>query len=201
MAEKEPKQEQTPEKAQKHFLQRAAELLRTEIPFRHKAESVVILPKRAVCFHEALTFSAPADFSPESKKRDLLVFSGEKSGVQLTAMRLPFSRPLHGVTAADLQISFRKLVPPMLLPEIRYGYLRHSPTLTASWVHPPAKQKLKRGNVNVTLEKGEEKTVLHLIQVRQTAFLLLFRHMTAENGAMVNAMIYSISVDPEKLNQ
>jgi hypothetical protein len=194
MAEKNPKQE-------KRFFERAAELLRTEIPLRRKAESVVILPKRAVCFHEALTFSIPADFRPENRKRDLLVFSGERSGVQLTAMRLPFSRPLHGVTAADLQISFRKLVPPTLLPEIRYGYLRHSPTLTASWVHPPAKQKLKRGNVNVTLEKGEEKTVLHLIQVRQTAFLLLFRHVTAENGAMVNAMIYSVSVDPEKLNQ
>ena len=194
MAEKNPKQE-------KRFFERAAELLRTEIPLRRKAESVVILPKRAVCFHEALTFSIPADFRLENRKRDLLVFSGERSGVQLTAMRLPFSRPLHGVTAADLQISFRKPVPPTLLPEIRYGYLRHSPTLTASWVHPPAKQKLKRGNVNVTLEKGEEKTVLHLIQVRQTAFLLLFRHMTAENGAMVNAMIYSISVDPEKLNQ
>ena len=161
----------------------------------------MILPKRAACFRGALTLSLPADFQADTARKDLPFFTGERSGLQLTVMRLPFSRPLRGVTAADLQISFRKLVPPSLTPALQYGYLRHSPTLTAVWVHPPAKKKLRRGNMNVTLEQGEEKTVLHLIQVRQTAFLLLFRHVTAEQEPTVNAMIYSVSADPEKAGQ
>ena len=192
MADQKPKQN--------GFFQRAADWLKNQLPGR-RAESVVILPKRAVCFHGALALSLPADFHAESREKDQLLFTGQKSGLQMTVMRMPFSRPLREVTAADLQISFRKLLLPSLTPKLQYGYLRHSPTLTAVWVHPPAKKKLRRGNVDVTLEQGEEKTVLHLIQVRQTVYLLLFRHVTAELDATVNAMIYSVSADPEKAGQ
>ncbi len=182
------------------YFRRAADWLKKQLPGK-RTESVVILPKRAVCFHGALALSFPADFHAESREKDQLLFTGQKSGLQMTVMRMPFSRPLREVTAADLQISFRKLLLPSLTPKLEYGYLRHSPTLTAYWVHPPAKKKLRRGTVNVTLEQSEEKTVLHLIQVRRTVYLLLFRHVTAELDATVNAMIYSVSADPEKAGQ
>ena len=190
--------DQTPK--QDGLFRRAAEWLRRQLPGR-RTQSVVILPKRAACFQGALTLSLPADFHADSREKDQLLFTGQKSGLQMSVMRMPFSRPLREVTAADLQISFRKLLLPSLTPRLQYGYLRHSPTLTAVWVHPPAKKKLRRGTVNVTLEKVEEKTVLHLIQVRRTVFLLLFRHVTAEQDPTVNAMIYSVSADPGKVAQ
>ena len=189
MTDKDPKQD--------GLLSRAAAWLHKQNPFRREA-SVVILPKRASCFRGALAISLPADFHADSTEKEQLLFTGQKSGLQMTVMRMPFSRPLRDVTAADLQISFRRLLLPSLTPKLEYGYLRHSPTLTAYWVHPPAKKKLRRGNVDVTLEQGEEKTVLHLIQVRKTVFLLLFRHVTAAQEATVNAMIYSVSADPGK---
>ena len=52
-----------------------------------------------------------------------------------------------------------------------------------------------RGNVEVTLKKGEEKTVLRLIQVRETVFLLLFTDVTQEALPYAEAMLYSVSVD------
>lgn len=189
MTEKDPKQA--------GLLSRAAEWLRRQLPGRREA-SVVILPKRASCFHGALAISLPSDFHADSREKDQLLFTGQKSGLQMSVMRMPFSRPLREVTAADLQISFRKLLLPSLTPKLEYGYLRHSPTLTAVWVHPAKRKKLRRGNVDVTLEQGEEKTVLHLIQVRKTVFLLLFRHVTSAQEATVNAMIYSVSADPGK---
>ncbi|MCR4760903.1 MAG: hypothetical protein K5705_11675 [Oscillospiraceae bacterium] len=168
---------------------------------RHRDDTVVILPQRAVCFHGALTFSLPADFKLSDKKKDLLMLESAKTGLQLTLMRLPFNRPLRRLTAADLQLSFRKLIPPEIVPELRYGFARYSPTVTASWQHPPVKRKLRRGNIDVTLEQGAEKTVLHLVQVRKTAFLMLFRHVAPEYEAHVNAVLYSVSVDPAKAAQ
>lgn len=159
------------------------------------ADTVVLLPKRAACFRGALELSLPADFRVDAQQHDQLVFVGNKTSLHMTVMQIPFRRPLRELEAVDLQIAFRRMIPPREQPEIRHSFLRHSPTLTAVWSHKETRAQFTRGNVEVTLHKKAEKTVLHLIQQRQTVFLLLFSAVTAENEAYADAVIYAASAD------
>ena len=160
------------------FLRARAWLQRRCPSFFHQPE-VILLPQRVRCFGKRLMLSLPADFYAVEQQKGQIVFAGSKSGLQLTVMRLPFRRALHSISAMDLQLAFGQLPLPERLPELRRGYMRYSPALTAFW----------------DAEKSEkEKTVLHLVQVRKTVFLLLFRQITPENEADVNAIIYAMSL-------
>lgn len=172
MAAQEPKRE--------NLFLRAWEWLRRKYPPFGRRSEVILLPQRVRCFGKRLMLSLPADFYTAEQKKGQLVFSGSKSGLQLTVMRLPFKRALHSISAMDLQLAFGQLPLPDRLPALKRGFQRYSPVLTAFWdAAGPEK----------------EKTVLHLAQVRETVFLLLFRHITAENESAVNAIIYAMSLN------
>lgn len=159
-------------------------------------DTVVLLPKRAACFRGALELSLPADFCVDSQQRDQLVFVGNKTGLRMTVMQIPFRRPLQNLEAIDLQIAFRHIIPPREQPVLSHGFLRHSPTLTAVWTHGEKHAQFMRGSVAVTLHKKAEKTILHLIQLRrQTVFLMLFHAVTAENEPYIHAMLHAASAD------
>lgn len=162
---------------------------------RFSSAPAVILPKLAVCFDKKLSVSLPADFEQIQNSQNCQLFKGEKSGMYLRLMRIPFRLPLQDLTVTDVQIGFRNLISVNLRPEVTHGYLKHSPMLTAVWTHPPAQKQFMRGNVEVTLKKGEEKTVLRLIQVRETVFLLLFTDVSPEAMPYAEAMLYTVSVD------
>ena len=165
---------------QEGFFLRARDWLRRRCPSFGKQPEVILLPQRVRCFGKRLMLSLPADFYTAEQKKGQIVFAGSKSGLQMTVMRLPFKRPLHSISAMDLQLAFGQLPLPDRLPVLKRGYMRYSPVLTAFWdAAGPEK----------------EKTVLHLAQVRETVFLLLFRHITAENEAAVHAIIYALSVN------
>ncbi len=159
------------------FFLHAGDWLRRRAP--HSRQTVLFLPKRARCFHGRLLLSLPADFRVNAQRRDTVVFTGSRSGLRMTVMRMPFRRPLHSISAMDLQLAFRRLSLPEKFPEMKRGFLRYSPTLTAIWSAGTYKT---------------EKTVLHLIQVQKTVFLLLFRNVAPENEDYVSAVIYAASV-------
>lgn len=162
------------------IFQRAQEWLRRKCPPFGKNSEVILLPQRVRCFGKRLMLSLPADFYAAEQKKGRIDFAGSKSGLALTVMKLPFRRQLHSISAMDLQLAFGQLPLPDRLPVIKRGYMRYSPVLTAFWdAAGPEK----------------EKNVLHLAQVRETVFLLLFRHITAENEAAVHAIIYALSVN------
>ncbi len=177
---------QKPER--KGFFLRARTWLQRKCPSFFKQPEVILLPQRVRCFGKRLMLSLPADFYAVEQKKGQIVFAGSKSGLQMTVMRLPFRRSLHSISAMDLQLAFGQLPLPDRLPELRRGYMRYSPVLTAFW------------DASGT---AKEKTVLHLAQVRETVFLLYFRQITAENEAAVNAIIYAMSLNsvPETNNQ
>lgn len=159
---------------------RARAWLQRRRPRSARGAEVILLPQRVRCFGKRLLLSLPADFYAVSQKKGQILFAGSKSGLQMTVMRLPFRRPLHSISAMDLQLAFGQLPLPDRLPELKRGFMRYSPVLTAFWdAGGPEK----------------EKTVLHLAQVRETVFLLLFRHVTAANEAAVNAVIYAMSLN------
>lgn len=170
---------QKPKREKGLFLRAQAWLHRRRPHFSRKSE-VILLPQRVRCFGKRLLLSLPADFYAEQQKKGQILFAGSKSGLQLTVMRLPFKRPLHSISAMDLQLAFGQLPLPDRLPVLKRGYMRYSPVLTAFW-DASAPEK--------------EKTVLHLAQVRETVFLLFFRQITAENEAAVNAIIYAMSLN------
>ena len=170
---------QKPKREKGLFLRAQAWLHRRRPRFSRKSE-VILLPQRVRCFGKRLLLSLPADFYAEQQKKGQILFAGSKSGLQLTVMRLPFKRPLHSISAMDLQLAFGQLPLPDRLPVLKRGYMRYSPVLTAFW-DAAAPEK--------------EKTVLHLAQVRETVFLLFFRQITAENEAAVNAIIYAMSLN------
>jgi len=140
---------------------------------------IAVLPKRAALFSGGLGLSLPFDFrimKPGRKRTaDICFFRSSSSALHLTAMKLPFAKPVRFLLPIDLQIAFRHLIPPSQTPVVTHSFLRHSPTLTAEW-------------------GSAKKTVLHLIQVRKTVFLLMFDHVTADTEAQVRAIIYSASV-------
>lgn len=142
-----------------------------------KPLSLVILPQRASLFSDRLLLSLPADFRAVkgSRRNSIYRFAGEKSGLRLTVMELPFSRKLQRVTSFDLQSAFRHILPRSPAPQITHGFLRHSPTLTAEW-----------GVVR--------KTVLRLIQVRKTVYLLYFENVEPANADTADAVCYAASV-------
>ena len=108
MAAQEPKRENL-------FLRARAWLRRKYPPFGRRSE-VILLPQRVRCFGKRLMLSLPADFYTAEQKKGQLVFSGSKSGLQLTVMRLPFKRALHSISAMDLQLAFGQLPLPDRLP-------------------------------------------------------------------------------------
>lgn len=166
---------QNPQQEEERLLRR---WLRRRHPDLRKNGDVVLLPKRIVCFGKRLQLSLPADFRVDGQRADGIAFAGQQTGLTLSVLSVPFRRPLQSVSAVDLQMAFSELSLPSHLPELRRGFLRHSPTVTAEWSGAPA----------------HEKTVLHLIQVQKTVFLLLFRNVTAETEPYVQAMIYAASV-------
>lgn len=149
--------------------------LRRRHPDLRKNGDIVLLPRRVECFGKRLRLSLPADFRVDTQKKDGIGFVSEQSELTLSVLCIPFRRQLHSVSAVDLQVAFEELSLPQQLPEMHRGFLHHSPTLTAAWY-------------------GREKTVLHLIQVQKTVFLLLFRHLTTETEACADAIIYAASV-------
>ena len=64
------------------LISRTSAWFKSEIArLRHRDDTVVILPQRAVCFRGALTCSLPADFRLSDKKKDLLVLESAKTGL------------------------------------------------------------------------------------------------------------------------
>ena len=63
------------------------------------------------------------------------------------------------------------------MPEIRYGFLRHAPTLTAKW-----------------LNRRLLGTLLHLIQVQDTVYLLLIEQIREEDAETAESMVRSAEI-------
>ncbi|MBQ5334357.1 MAG: hypothetical protein J6Z45_00250 [Oscillospiraceae bacterium] len=141
--------------------------------FRRAVVSAVILPRTAACFDGRLELQLPADFRVRVHETDKTVFAGSKSGLRLTVMRMPFQAPLFRLKAEELAAAFPQSGG--ALPVLQRGFLRRSPTLTASW----------------------ESAVLYLIQVRGTLYLLLMTEITAQNREAVLPVFASARVRPE----
>ena len=154
----------------------------------------VFLSKAVWCFEKQLSFSLPDQMLQIAEPKGQVLFEDTKNGMYLRVMKMPYRQPLQHVTVTDLQIAFRRFISVNLFPEVTHGYLRHSPMLTAVWFHPPAQKQFRRGNVEVTLKKGAEKTVLRLIQVRKTVFLLLFTDVSPDAEPYMEAILHSVSV-------
>lgn len=153
--------------------------LRRRHPHLRKNGKIILLPKQIRCYGGKLMLSLPADFQAVRHTKQQIEFVGRESGLCMTLMQIPFQRHLHTLSAIELLMAFGFYGSPDFprrLPELTNGFLRYSPTLHAVW------------------DAGNEKTVLHLIQVRQTVFLFLFPmiHWTLEPTA--EAIIYSASV-------
>lgn len=168
------------------FIPRLGAWLSRSHPRRFRKSTVVILPKSARIFGGALYLRLPQDFVPVRGRQPVL--TGKRSGMRLTVARVPFSQPLRHITALDLQIAFRRIITPHTLPEVTYGFQRHSPTLTAVW-------NVRRGDRKSP--QNQEKTVLRLIQVRKTAFVLLLEHVTTAHEATAEAIMLAASADPD----
>lgn len=141
---------------------------------QRKVLSVAVLPRRASCFRGELTFQLPADFRTRRQTADRTEFSGSRSGMKLTVRRMPFSVPVRSLTAADFQLTFRNILPMRTIPSVQYGFLRHSPTVTAVW---------RSGT--------DTRTLLHLIQIRGTVYLLLFTDIPADGLAAAESITQS----------
>lgn len=153
--------------------------LRRRHPRLRKNGKIVLLTRQAKCFGGKLLLSLPEDFRVITQRKGRISFAGLKSGICLNVMEMPFRRPLHSIAPVDLLLAFGFLgLPdiPQKLPDLTRGFLRHSPTLLAEWIF------------------GSEKTVLYLIQVRRTVFLLYFPAMTPKLDPIADAVIYSASV-------
>ena len=170
MAARDPQQE-------KRFLRR---WLRRRHPSLRKNGTIVLLPRQVRCFGGELLLSLPADFRPQRVSGSKILASGRQTNMTLTVEKLPFRRPLRQLSAVDLHMAFASFGLPPRLPDVEHGFLHHSPTLTAVWDYYPANKI----------------TVLHLIQVQKTVFLLLFQDLTAEQEDDARAMIYALSLAP-----
>lgn len=144
---------------------------------RNKIVSVAVLPRRASVFHGTLEMQLPPDFRIREKGADWVRFSGSKSGMRLLLMHLPFRSPVRQMTEADLALTFRRILPMRNMPEIRYGFLRHAPTLTAKW-----------------LNRRLLGTLLHLIQVQDTVYLLLIEQIREEDAETAESMVRSAEI-------
>ena len=141
---------------------------------RRNVVSAVILPKMTACFRGRVQLQLPADFRVRSYQPDKAVFSGTKSGLSLTVMQMRFSVPVFRLTAEELAAVTAKAGLDGL-PELRRGFLRRSPTLTASL----------------------NDAVLHLIQVRGTLYLLLMTGITPQNAGTVQPVFSSVRIRPQ----
>ena len=166
----------------KNLLRRMRDWLQGRHPRRSVPvqQSLVILPKQASLFSGKLMLSLPQDFRPLRTKGDSAQFFGKTSGLHLTVMQLPFSRSLHSLRNPDIQAAFREMIPAESVSSVKKGFLRHFRTLTAEW--------------NGSRKPADKKTVLHLIQVGKTVFLLLFENITPENAKYPEPMIFAASV-------
>ncbi|MBQ8921502.1 MAG: hypothetical protein IJ060_04995 [Oscillospiraceae bacterium] len=174
-------QEPAQKPKKRNLLRRMRDWLHRGRPRRSApVQSLVILPRQAALFSGRLMLSLPQDFRPLRAKDDSAQFFGKTSGLHLTAMQLPFSRRLHSLSIPDIQEAFRQIVPPESVSAVKKDFLRHSQALTAEW--------------NGSRRTGNKKTVLRLIQVRNTVFLLLFENITPENESYVAPMIFAASV-------
>ncbi len=170
---------QKPER--RNLLRRLRDWLHGRRPLRSApVHSLVILPRQAALFSGRLMLSLPQDFRPIRSKGDSAQFFGKMSGLHLTVMQLPFSRRLHSLSMPDIQAAFRQLVPSESVSAVKKDFVRHSQALTAEW--------------NGSRKPANKKTVLRLIQVRNTVFLLLFENIAPENEAYIAPMIYAVSV-------
>ncbi|MCQ2416505.1 MAG: hypothetical protein MJ071_01680 [Oscillospiraceae bacterium] len=158
----------------------------------------VILSKLALCFGKRFSISMPHQMEQLTDTPDAHMFIEKDTGLILRLMCIPFRAPLHRITETDLQVTFRKVMSVSHLPDVNYGFLKYSPTLTAVWQHPAAQKQFMRGNVEVTLKRGEEKTILHLIQVRRMVYLVMFTNVTPQTEDKAYAMLYSVSVDTKE---
>ena len=144
--------------------------------YRRQIVSAVILPKSAACFDGRLQMQLPADFRVRSYKKDKAVFVGQRSGLRLTVMRMPFSVPLSRLTAADLCGAMSGVLPEAVgLPELRRGLLHRFHTLTARW----------------------DSAVLYLIRVRGVLYLLLMTGITPQNADAVMPVLRAVGLRPD----
>ncbi len=145
--------------------------------------AVTLLPKPAVCCNGALSFSMPLDFHMEKQANGNAVFVGS-GDVRLTVMQLPLSSVrIRTLTGSELQRYFCEAIPMHSTPQVSYGYLDHSPTLTAWWRSEPV------GTL----------ACMHLIQVRDAVFLMQFTGIRLEAHRFVEPMLASVSVRKETI--
>ena len=151
---------------------------------------VVFLTRPVRCFGGALEFLLTPDFRLRSAGRDTLFFTGRN--FTLTVMRFPFRTPLQHVRAHDLWIVFRPLATHSIPPEVSHGFLRYSPTLTAKWA--PLYLTGNAGQQDV-LRDG---TLLYLVQVRDTVYLLMMRDIPDGYMETAQAIADAVRVHPEE---
>ena len=149
---------------------------------KQSISAVTLLPKQAACCGGALSFSMPMEFRMEKQAHGNAIFVGS-GDVRLTVMQLPLRVRIRTLTATELKRYFRDAIPMRSTPEVSYGYLDHSPTLTAWWQSEPV------GTL----------ACMHLIQVREAVFLMQFTGIRMEAQSFVEPMLYSVSVQPEHI--
>lgn len=144
---------------------------------RRNVVAVAVLPRRAACFRGAAEFQLPADFRIRRQTDTRTEFSGSRSGIKLLIMRMPFSAPVRSLTAADFQLTFRRILPMHSAPDVRYSFLRHSPAVTAVWQ-----------------SAAEKYTMLHLIQRQGTVLLMLFTEIPADGLGTAEGVVQSVQL-------
>lgn len=145
-----------------------------------RSVSAVILPRRFRCGGR-LVFSLPARYIPRYAGRHTTIFDAERSCLRLIIMQVPFARRLRAISAIELQVAFRKLIPVQIVPAVTYGFLRRSAMLTAVWEHPGA---------------AKQKTVLRLIQRGKTACIFWFSFVLPLDMPEIEAIFASMDMEP-----
>lgn len=144
--------------------------------------AVTLLPKQTVCCGGALSFSMPMEFRLEKQTNGNAIYVGN-GNVRLTVMQLPLRVRIRTLTGTELERYFSEAIPMRSTPEVSYGYLGHSPTLTAWWRSEPV------GTL----------ACMHLIQVREAVFLMQFTGIRMEAQRFVEPMLFSVSVQQERI--
>lgn len=146
---------------------------------RDKVVSVAFLPRPASVFEGAVRFQMPQDFRIAEYTREKAVFRGKDRQYRLTVTVMHFAARLSRVKAEDLTETFSSLLHVSGYPQLRRSKEDKFTALRADW--------------------AAEGCVLYLIQVQQTAAVLLWEHIPQARAGECDAMIRSVTVNTARL--
>ena len=154
-------------------------LLRRLGLLRKKVVSVAFLPRQASVFEGAVRFQMPPDFRISEYTKNKAVFRGRDRNYRLTVTVMHFTARLSRVKAADLTESFSALLHVSGCPQLQRTKQDKYTALLADW--------------------EAEGCVLYLIQVQQTAAVLLWENVPQERRSEPEAIRRSVAVNAARL--